>query len=216
MIKTFVGKNLNEVSKQLCLRSKVIPVLSVNETDDALPLAEALVEGGLPVLEVTLRTPNALSVVKEMSKITDATIGVGTLLKWNDVIDAVEAGAKFGVSPGVTDELLQACEQYGLPLIGGVSTVSEIMKMLDRGYSFLKFFPAEASGGVSKLEALKAPLPEVEFCPTGGISEKNADQYLRLKNVICVGGSWMASSKLIFEKNWKEITKKAKFASAMD
>ena len=163
---------------------------------------------------MTLRTQNALNVIQEMSHVKKAVVGVGTLMNRQDVENAVSAGAKFGVSPGITDGLVLACEEYGLPLIGGVSSSSEIMQMLHRGYNFLKFFPAECVGGISALKALRGPFPQVSFCPTGGISPDNAEKYLALKNVICVGGSWIATPDMIEKKDWSEITKRAK-SSAM-
>ena len=215
MRKRLTALQSSEIAHEICLKSKVIPVLSVTEIEDAIPLAGALIEGGLNVLEVTLRTPNALTVVKEMSKVQNSIVGVGTLLNRQDVENAVEVGAKFGVSPGITDDLIAACEENGLPLLGGVSSVSEIMKMIDLGYSLLKFFPAEVSGGTLALRAIRAPLPEVSFCPTGGISANNADEYLALENVICVGGSWMATPNMIRDKKWHEIMNQANLASQL-
>ena len=143
MVAKLTGHQASQVPLEICTQIRVIPVLSVTEIEDASPLAEALIEGGLNVFEVTLRTPKAFGVIKEMSKVKGSIVGVGTLRCRQDVEMAIEVGAKFGVSPGVTDDLVLACEEFGLPLIGGVSSVSEIMKMLSRGYTFLKFFPAE-------------------------------------------------------------------------
>ena len=201
--------------QEICCLTKVIPVLSVEYIEDAIPLGRALVGGGLKVLEVTLRTKNALSVINEMSKIAGAFVGVGTLLSEKDVQEAVEAGAQFGVSPGITSSIVNACEKEGLPLLAGVSTISEAMQMLERGYKTLKFFPAEVSGGVTALKAIAGPLPEVRFCPTGGINHNNAENYLLQKNVICVGGSWMAPQKMIEKKEWSSIQSMAEIASKM-
>lgn len=215
MRKKITGKQSNLISREICSQCKVIPVLSITEIDDAVPLARALVEGGLSVLEVTLRTPNALEAIRQISYLKGVIVGVGTLLSRQDVENATKVGAKFGVSPGITEELVIACEDNGLPLLGGVSSVSDIMKMLDKGYDLLKFFPAETSGGVAALQAINGPLPQVSFCPTGGISVINAREYLTLKNVICVGGSWMATPQMIQNKDWSKITDQAHFAASL-
>ncbi len=215
MGKRLTAKQSTEIARNIFDKSRVVPVLSVTEVDDAIPLAKALTNGGLNVLEVTLRTQNALKVIQEMSSVKEAVVGVGTIINRQDVKNAVFAGAKFGVSPGITDDLVLACEEYGLPLIGGVSSGSEIMQMVNRGYNFLKFFPAEVAGGISALKALLGPFPEVSFCPTGGISMDNAKEYLNLKNVICVGGSWIATSDMIDKKDWFEITRRAKSSAIL-
>ena len=215
MGKRLTAKQSTEIARNIFDKSRVVPVLSVTEVDEAIPLAKALTNGGLNVLEVTLRTQNALKVIQEMSSVKEAVVGVGTIINRQDVKNAVFAGAKFGVSPGITDDLVLACEEYGLPLIGGVSSASEIMQMVNRGYNFLKFFPAEVAGGISALKALLGPFPEVSFCPTGGISMDNAKEYLNLKNVICVGGSWIATSDMIDKKDWFEITRRAKSSAIL-
>ena len=215
MGKRLTAKQSTEIARNIFDKSPVVPVLSVTKVDDAIPLAKALTNGGLNVLEVTLRTKNALTVIQEMSSVKEAVVGVGTIINRQDVKNAVSAGAKFGVSPGITDDLVLACEEYGLPLIGGVSAGSEIMQMLNRGYNFLKFFPAEVAGGISALKALLGPFPQVSFCPTGGISMDNAEAYLNLKNVICVGGSWIATSDMIDKKDWFEITRRAKSSATL-
>ncbi len=215
MGKRLTAKQSTEIARNIFDKSPVVPVLSVTKVDDAIPLAKALTNGGLNVLEVTLRTKNALTVIQEMSSVKEAVVGVGTIINRQDVKNAVSAGAKFGVSPGITDDLVLACEEYGLPLIGGVSSGSEIMQMLNRGYNFLKFFPAEVAGGISALKALLGPFPQVSFCPTGGISMDNAEAYLNLKNVICVGGSWIATSDMIDKKDWFEITRRAKSSATL-
>ena len=201
--------------QEICCLTKVIPVLSIQHIEDSIPLGRALVDGGLKVLEVTLRTKNALSIISEMSKIDGAFVGVGTLLSEKDVHDAVAAGAQFGVSPGITSSIISACEEKGLPLLAGVSTVSEAMQMLQRGYETLKFFPAEVSGGVNALKAFAGPLPEIGFCPTGGVNQNNAENYLLQKNVVCVGGSWMAPQDMIEKKEWSTIQSMAEAASKM-
>ena len=182
-----------------------MPVLVVEDAAKAVDLAKALVAGGLPALEVTLRTPAALEAIRKMATVPGAIVGAGTLLTPEDVRAAKDAGATFGVSPGVTDELLAASEVENLPLIPGAATASESMRLLARGYDLQKFFPAEASGGAPALKSLGGPLPKVTFCPTGGVSAKNAMSYLALSNVICAGGSWVAPADLIRSGNWQGI-----------
>ena len=200
---------------EICKLAPVVPVLVVNDIAHARPLAEALVEGGLPALEVTLRTPVALDVIHEMAKVEGGVVGAGTLLTPEDVLAAKEAGAKFGVSPGATDTLLDACEAHDLPLLPGAATATEAMRLLERGYTALKFFPAEASGGVPALKSIGAPIPQVKFCPTGGVSVKNAPDYLALSNTMCVGGSWVAPKALVQAGDWKAITDLAAEAAAL-
>ena len=195
----------SEEARRICLLAPVIPVLVVEDVSTASRLAQSLISGGLPVLEITLRTPTALEVIAEMTSVCGGVIGAGTLLCSKDVENAVKAGAKFGVSPGATDSLLDACEEAKLPLLPGAATPSEIMRLYDRGYNVQKFFPAEVSGGISALKAISAPIPQVKFCPTGGISSKNAKDYLSLENTICVGGSWMAPRELMKAKDWSTI-----------
>lgn len=200
-------------TEEICRLAPVIPVLVVQNPDIAKPLAEALISGGLPVLEVTLRTKSALDVISEMAKIPGGVVGAGTITKAKDVKDAINAGANFAVSPGSTDNILEACEQQNLPILPGAATSSEIMRLFDLGYSVQKFFPAEAIGGQSALKAIGGPLPNVKFCPTGGITIDNAKGYLELKNTLCVGGSWITPQRLIENKDWKSITALAKTAS---
>ncbi len=216
------GENMNITPRDACKRTReicalapIVPVLVVEDTSTARPLAEALVAGGLPALEVTLRTPAALEAIAEMAKVKGGVVGAGTLITPQDVENAVAAGAQFGVSPGVTDELLAACEALGLPLLAGAATASEAMQMLARGYDILKFFPAEASGGATALKAIGAPLPQISFCPTGGVSLKNANEYLSLPNVICAGGSWVAPKALVAAKDWAAIETLARDASRL-
>jgi len=205
-------KNLAAVLEQ----AGVVPVLVIDEVKDALPLAQALVEGGLNVLEVTLRTEAALGAVEEIAKhLPDAHVGTGTVLTADDVRRSVDAGATFMVSPGATEALIDAVEQSTVPMLPGAANPSEVMRLLERGFTYQKFFPAEAAGGVPMLKSIGGPLGQVKFCPTGGVSPGNAQEYLALKNVVCVGGSWMAAPKLVAEKNWAEITRLAKEASAL-
>ena len=200
-------------TEEICQLAPVIPVLVVHNPDIAKPLAEALISGGLPVLEVTLRTKSALEVISEMAKVPGGVVGAGTITKARDVKDAINAGANFAVSPGSTDNILEACEQQNLPILPGAATSSEIMRLFDLGYSVQKFFPAEAIGGQSALKSIGGPLPNVKFCPTGGITIDNAKGYLELKNTLCVGGSWIAPQRLIENRDWKSITALAKTAS---
>lgn len=209
-------KDASANAREICGLAPVIPVIVVKDVAHAVPLAKALVAGGLPVLEVTLRTPVALEVIRAMSDVEGGVVGAGTLLTPADVKAAKEAGALFGVSPGITDELLAACEAEELPLLGGVATVSEAMRMLARGYEVCKFFPAEANGGAPVLKAFAGPLPQMKFCPTGGISTKNAAEYLALPNVLCVGGSWPADPALLDAGDWAEVEARARAASKLE
>ena len=202
-------------AKKICALAPVIPVLVVKDPAIARPLAEALVAGGLPALEVTLRTPAALEVIAEMAKVEGGVVGAGTLLSPKDVTDAIAAGAQFGVSPGATDMLLEACEAAELPLLPGAATSTEVMRLLERGYRVQKFFPAEANGGAAALKAIGAPLTQVRFCPTGGVTPANAPSYLGLSNTLCVGGSWVAPKALIDAGDWKGITDLARTAAAL-
>ncbi|MFT5628873.1 MAG: 2-dehydro-3-deoxyphosphogluconate aldolase/(4S)-4-hydroxy-2-oxoglutarate aldolase [Gammaproteobacteria bacterium] len=200
-------------SRALCMMAPVIPVLVVDDAVHAVSLARALVAGGLPVLEVTLRTAAALDVIREMATVTGGIVGAGTLLTPKDVEDAKAAGALFGVSPGATDLILDACEANDLPLLPGVATASEAMRLLERGYTVQKFFPAEANGGAAALKAIGSPIPQVSFCPTGGVSLKNANDYLSLSNTLCVGGSWVAPKDKVLSGDWDGITALAAVAS---
>ncbi|QKX17485.1 bifunctional 4-hydroxy-2-oxoglutarate aldolase/2-dehydro-3-deoxy-phosphogluconate aldolase [Microbulbifer sp. YPW1] len=194
----------------------VVPVLVIDNVSEALPLAQALVEGGLNVLEVTLRTEAALAAVEEIAKhLPDAHVGTGTVLNAADVRRSVDAGATFMVSPGATEALLDAADDVSVPMLPGAANPSEVMRLLERGYRYQKFFPAEAAGGVPMLKSIGGPLAQVKFCPTGGVGPKNAKDYLGLANVVCVGGSWMAAPKLVAEKNWAEITRLAKEATLL-
>ncbi len=202
-------------AREICALAPIIPVLVVNDVSHAKPLASALVAGGLPALEVTLRTPAALEVIREMSKVPGGIVGAGTLITPEDVRAAKAAGATFGVSPGATAALLAACEAEDLPLLAGAATASEAMWLLERGYDMLKFFPAEASGGAPALKAIGGPLPQISFCPTGGVSPENASTYLSLPNVICAGGSWVAPVALVEQGGWAEIEELARDASML-
>ncbi|WP_425050816.1 bifunctional 4-hydroxy-2-oxoglutarate aldolase/2-dehydro-3-deoxy-phosphogluconate aldolase [Psychromarinibacter sp. S121] len=209
-------KDMSAQALEMCRLAPVIPVLVVDDAGDAVPLAEALVAGGLPVLEVTLRTPAALDVIRAMSGVKGGVVGAGTVLTEADVIAAKEAGAQFAVSPGATDALCAACVEHELPLLPGAVTATEIMRMLERGFTTAKFFPAETSGGAKALKALGAPLPQMTFCPTGGLSMKNAADYLSLPNVACVGGAWVAPGDKVKSGDWAGIEALAKEASALE
>ncbi|MGR3661034.1 MAG: bifunctional 4-hydroxy-2-oxoglutarate aldolase/2-dehydro-3-deoxy-phosphogluconate aldolase [Paracoccaceae bacterium] len=202
-------------AREICLLAPVIPVLVIDDASSAANLARALVAGGLPALEVTLRTAAALDAIKAMSEIPGGVVGAGTLITPADVKAAKAAGAKFGVSPGATDALLQACEDEDLPLLPGGATATEAMRLLERGYTVQKFFPAEASGGTPALKSIGGPLPQISYCPTGGVSLKNANDYLSLSNTLCVGGSWVAPKNLVETADWAGIETLAREASQL-
>ncbi|OWU82723.1 keto-deoxy-phosphogluconate aldolase [Phaeobacter sp. 22II1-1F12B] len=212
---SMTGNEASRRTREICQTAPIVPVLVVKDAAKARPLAEALVAGGLPVLEVTLRTPAALDVIREMARVKGGIVGAGTLVTAEDVRAAKEAGATFGVSPGATDELLAACEAEGLPLLPGAATATEAMRLLARGYDMMKFFPAEASGGAPALKAIGAPLPQISFCPTGGVSLSNAPSYLGLSNVVCAGGSWVAPGDAVEAGDWARIETLAKEASTL-
>lgn len=202
--------------ERICRLAPVIPVLIVDEVAHAVPLARALVAGGLPALEVTLRTPVAFEVIRAMAaEVPDAVVGVGTLRTGDDVRAAAEAGARFGVSPGFSPNLLEASRAAGLPMLPGVATPSEAMAAAEHGLKMLKFFPAEANGGVPVLKAWESPLADLKFCPTGGIGEGNARDYLSRPNVVCVGGSWVAPKALVAAGDWAGITELARKAASL-
>lgn len=208
-------KDASKRTREICGIAPIIPVLVLHDATKARALAEALVAGGLPVLEVTLRTPAALEVIAEMAKVKGGIVGAGTLVTPDDVRRAVAAGATFGVSPGATESLIAACEAEGLPLLAGAATATEAMQMLERGYDMLKFFPAEAAGGAPALKAIGAPLPQISFCPTGGVSPDNATSYLALGNVICAGGSWVAPADMVAAGDWAGIESLARSAAQL-
>jgi len=200
---------------EICKTASVIPVIVVDDATKAAPLAEALVAGGLPVLEVTLRTPAALDAIHAMSSVKGGIVGAGTVLNASDVEAAKAAGATFAVSPGATPELLAAVEAADLPLLPGAVTASEVMALLAVGYDMLKFFPAGTSGGAPALKGLGGPLPQARFCPTGGVSAANASDYLSLSNVVCVGGSWPVAANLVDAGDWSAIEGLAREASQL-
>ncbi|KAA2316803.1 bifunctional 4-hydroxy-2-oxoglutarate aldolase/2-dehydro-3-deoxy-phosphogluconate aldolase [Pseudooceanicola sediminis] len=202
-------------ASRICRLAPVVPVLVVHDASIARPLAEALVAGGLPALEVTLRTPAALDVIREMAQVEGGVVGAGSILTPAAVTQVVAAGARFGVSPGATDTVLTAAEQADLPMLPGAATASEVMALLERGYRVQKFFPASINGGAPAIKAIGAPIPDVMFCPTGGVTPENAPEYLSMKNIICVGGSWVAPQSLIDAKDWAAIEELAREAAAL-
>ena len=188
----------------------VIPVIVLHKVEHAVPMAKALVAGGIRVLEVTLRTPQGLACIEAIAKaVPQAIVGAGTVRSAADAAAAAQAGARFAVSPGYTSKLGQACHDLKLPLLPGVATSSEIMAAMEDGLSELKFFPAVQSGGLQMLKAWQGPFGDVRFCPTGGISPANAAEFLALSNVVCVGGSWLVPASAVEAGNWSEITELA-------
>ena len=191
-------------------KRRIVPILTITEIRHAVPLARALVDGGLPILEVTLRTPVAIdSAHAILAEVPEARVGLGTLLEPADLDRAVEIGAHFAVSPGSTPALLRAAADAPVPFLPGVATASEVMLARDAGFRLQKFFPAEAAGGTSWLKGIVGPLPEISFCPTGGISLKNLASYLALPNVPAVGGSWLVPAAEIGDGLWPRITERA-------
>ncbi|MGW7266271.1 bifunctional 4-hydroxy-2-oxoglutarate aldolase/2-dehydro-3-deoxy-phosphogluconate aldolase [Streptomyces sp. NPDC054842] len=194
----------------------VVPVVVVEDAADAVPLARALVAGGLPAIEVTLRTPAAPAAIRAIAaEVPGAVVGAGTVLSPAQVTDAVVAGARFLVSPGWTDGLLEAMRASGVPFLPGVSTTSEVVALLERGVREMKFFPAQAAGGTAYLKSLAGPLPQARFCPTGGIGPATAPEYLALPNVGCVGGSWMLPQDAVAARDWDRVEALAREAAAL-
>lgn len=208
--------NTNQVFAKL-LRQTVVPVITVDEPTKAVQLARALADGGLPVIEVTLRTEMALRCMRAIADELSghAVVGAGTIRSPEQGAEAMNAGAAFLVSPGVTPSLIQAAMQWRVPFLPGVATASEAMALADMGYAFQKFFPAEQAGGVAALTSLGAPLPDIQFCPTGGIHAGNAADYLALANVVCVGGSWVAPKAAVEAGDWAAIRDLAAQAAAL-
>ncbi|MFD4260280.1 bifunctional 4-hydroxy-2-oxoglutarate aldolase/2-dehydro-3-deoxy-phosphogluconate aldolase [Streptomyces sp. NPDC058534] len=194
----------------------VVPVVVVDDLADAVPLARALVAGGLPAIEVTLRTPVAVDAIRAIAdEVPGAVVGAGTVITPGQVGEVVAAGARFLVSPGWTEVLLDAMRASGVPFLPGVSTTSEVVALLERGVREMKFFPAEAAGGTAYLKALAAPLPQARFCPTGGIGPGSAPEYLALPNVGCVGGSWMLPKDAVADRDWGRVEALARAAAAL-
>jgi 2-dehydro-3-deoxyphosphogluconate aldolase/(4S)-4-hydroxy-2-oxoglutarate aldolase len=194
----------------------VVPVVVIEDAADAVPLARALVAGGLPAIEVTLRTPAGLEAIRAVAaEVAGAMVGAGTVITPEQVTDCAAAGARFLVSPGWTDTLLAAMQGSGVPFLPGVSTVSEVVALLERGVREMKFFPAQAAGGTAYLKSLAGPLPEARFCPTGGIGPANAPEYLALPNVGCVGGTWMVPGDAVAARDWTRIEGLAREAAGL-
>lgn len=208
--------NLNPKLTTTLRLSPVIPVLVIDRTADAVPLARALLAGGLKVLEITLRTPNALDVIELLARqVPEAVIAAGTVTTPRQWEQAARAGARFVVSPGLTPALAEAASEASAPLLPGVATASELMTAMDAGFSCFKFFPAQQAGGLGMLKAWGGPFPEALFCPTGGITPELAPQYLALPNVACVGGSWLAPADALKDGDWARIQSLAEAASAL-
>jgi 2-dehydro-3-deoxyphosphogluconate aldolase/(4S)-4-hydroxy-2-oxoglutarate aldolase len=206
-------KNWKITSADVFSQGPVVPVLVIEKVEDALPIARALMDGGIKVLEVTLRTQAALAVIEIIAReIPEAYIGAGTVTNREQLKAVTDAGAKFAISPGLTADLLGAGLDGSIPLIPGISNISDLMKANDAGYDHLKFFPAEAAGGVKALKSIGGPFPNTVFCPTGGIGLNNYKEYLALSNVRCVGGSWLAPNDAIENKQWHVLTELAKQA----
>lgn len=202
--------------RELASHGPVIPVIVIERLDDAVPLAQALVAGGVKVLEVTLRTPVALDAIGAIARaVPEAIVGAGTVRNVGDAKAAYSAGARFAVSPGYLSLVGQACRDIGLPLLPGVATGSEVMQANLDGLDFLKFFPATAAGGIPMLKALAGPFPDVMFCPTGGITPETAPQFLALPNVPVCGGSWLTPAEAVAARDWAAITALARAASAL-
>lgn len=202
--------------KDILQRAPVIPVLVIEDLNHAVPLALALHRAGLPVLEITLRTSVALAAIRAIkAELPDAIVGAGTVLAAEDIDRCAAVGAQFMASPGSTPALLGAAMTQPIPLLPGVASASEAMALLERGISCMKFFPAEAAGGTALLKSLAGPLPQVTFCPTGGINLQNAGDYLALPNVECVAGSWMATPALVNDEDWGAIESLARQAAAL-
>jgi 2-dehydro-3-deoxyphosphogluconate aldolase/(4S)-4-hydroxy-2-oxoglutarate aldolase len=198
------------MTESLIDRVPVVPVVVLDDVAQAVPVAEALVAGGVPVIELTLRTPVALSCIEQIAtRVPDILVGAGTILTSDQAKDAVSAGAQFLVSPGTTDPLVAAMQDTGLPHLPGASTVSEVLRLLELGYTEMKLFPAEVSGGIAFLKAIGAPVPQARFCPTGGITELTAPSYLGLPNVGCVGGTWITPADALRDHDWARVTRLA-------
>jgi 2-dehydro-3-deoxyphosphogluconate aldolase / (4S)-4-hydroxy-2-oxoglutarate aldolase len=205
-----VKRNLQKGLEEALRSAPVVPVMVIEDVKQAVPLARALVAGGLPVLEITLRTDAAIDCIKAIkAEVEGAIVGAGTVLTPKQLRDCEKLKLAFAVSPGSTGKLLGAAEDYSVPLLPGAATASECMALLEWGYAIQKFFPAEPAGGSAYLAALASPLPQVTFCPTGGITPELAPKYLKLSNVITIGGSWMAPKNLVAAGNWAEIERLA-------
>ena len=197
---------INKVFQHYFLTQKILPILTIEELDSCNYLSDIFLENGIKVFEITLRTKVALEAINVMSENKNFKVGVGTLMTDDNIQKAINVGAKFGISPGISEELFEGCEKNNFPLIPGVSSPTEIMVSFSRGYKVLKLFPATVLGGIEMLKALEGPFPDCCFFPTGGINQNNFKTYLSLSNVYGVAGSWMVPKDLIDQKNWKKIS----------
>lgn len=205
--------SLSGAARQILKQAPVVPVITINKLESAVPLAKALMAGGIPVLEVTLRTAHGLEAIRLIKEqVPDAIVGAGTVLNETDLANAVAAGSEFIITPGLTDSLLQAGVNCGVPFMPGIATVSDLMRCREKGLDTLKFFPAEANGGAKALKAFAGPFADMAFCPTGGIGLNNLESYLALPSVLSVGGSWIVPDKLIDQGDWDGITTLAREA----
>ncbi len=208
-----VQKHWKIQPEEVLRQGPVVPVMVIQKLEQAVPLARALVDGGIRVLEITLRTPVAMEAIRIISReVSGAMVGAGTVTRGEELAAVAEAGAVFAISPGLTAELLDAANQGPIPLIPGIATISELMTGMARGYDHFKFFPAEAAGGLKMLQAISGPFPQITFCPTGGITLENYRDYLALKNVACIGGSWVAPQGAMDQGDWTRITALARDA----
>ena len=200
---------MNNIRKILAA-NRVVPVVVLEHEEDILPLCESLLGGGIKIIEITLRTANALRAISAAVKhFPEMTVGAGTILRVNQISEAADSGAHFGVTPGTTTALVKAAQDSHLPILPGGSTVSEFMVLEELGYTVLKLFPAAPAGGLPLLRSLKSPLPNIVFCPTGGINSENFLDYLALNNVLAIGGSWFVNNELLSRRAWREITEEA-------
>lgn len=201
--------------KEVLTASPVMPVMVIQNVEDAVPMAQALCAGGVRVLEITLRTSAAIEAIRQIKQhVPEAIVGAGTVINTQQLQAVTEAGAVFAISPGLTPTLLNAANQGSIALIPGIATLSELILGMEYGYGYFKFFPAEAAGGIPMLKAIAGPVPQATFCPTGGISPANYQAYLKLNNVACVGGSWLVPADAVNNKDWQAITELAKTAVA--
>ncbi|MBR9912249.1 MAG: bifunctional 4-hydroxy-2-oxoglutarate aldolase/2-dehydro-3-deoxy-phosphogluconate aldolase [Gammaproteobacteria bacterium] len=205
---------MSRTSREILKLAPVVPVITIRDIKDAVPLAKALVAGGIPVLEVTLRTPQGLEAIRLMKQeVEGAVVGAGTIVNERDLDNAVEAGSEFIITPGLTDNLLRAGMKCGVTFLPGIATISDLMRCMEHGLDTLKFFPAEAAGGAKTLKAFSGPFPDIRFCPTGGIGLNNIADYLAVSSVLSVGGSWLTPDNLINAGDWAGITRLAKEAT---
>ena len=199
---------MSKTIKEIMSSSPIVPVMVINNVEHAVPLAKALVAGGITTLEITLRTDAALeSITRIKAEVPEAIVGAGTIINIETLNKAIAAGAEFIVSPGTTDKMIDAALATGVPLLPGIANPSDAMRLLEKGITEMKFFPAEAAGGIPMLKSIGAPIPQITFCPTGGVNQKNVRDYYSLPNVACVGGSWMCAANLVDAENWDEITR---------